>query len=137
MTQHHTQDSQSQIKEAISYRVREEYEKYHNDVTTKYNGKDFWIEQIVWKLDDALEAYVTTRVKEAREPLVRILENSDYGKCLECGEFYHDDDMVFCEPCEENGDNSEMHEWCAGILYNGDGSVQIRGSLEQGSTTSA
>lgn len=59
--------------------------------------------------------------EQAREPLVRILEKADYQKCTECGDFYHDDDMTFCEPCDDAGAESGMHEWCAGYIYNGDG----------------
>lgn len=42
------------LREAIRYRVTQEYQKYHNDLTFDTNGKDFWIEQIVTKLADSL-----------------------------------------------------------------------------------
>ena len=38
----------------IRYRVTQEYQKYHNDASFEANGKDFWIDQIVWKLAEAL-----------------------------------------------------------------------------------
>lgn len=60
----------SELREAIEYRVREEYKKYHNDHTTKWNGKDFWIEQIVWKLGESIEAYIHTHTLEAEEQLL-------------------------------------------------------------------
>lgn len=58
---------------------------------------------------------------EAREPLVHILEKSGYQKCIECKDYYHDDDMVFCEVCDSLNEDSGMHEWCAGHTYDGDG----------------
>lgn len=61
------------------------------------------------------------KIDEAREPLVRILDKADYWKCIECKEYYHDEDMVFCEVCDNNNEESGMHEWCAGYMYAGYG----------------
>lgn len=56
------QEDLSPIRRDIKYRVEQEYAKYHNNVTFKFNGEDFWKEQIVWKLGETLEDYVKLQV---------------------------------------------------------------------------
>ena len=50
------------VKADIKYRVEQEYEKYHNETTFEINGKDFWIEQITWKLADTFSNLVLSDV---------------------------------------------------------------------------
>lgn len=58
--------SVDEIRKEIKYRVEQEYEKYHNESSFEHNGKDFWIEQIVWKLGEVIEAQIEQLLVEAR-----------------------------------------------------------------------
>lgn len=57
-----TNTFEEKLKAEIKYRVEQEYEKYHNDHTFELNGKDFWVEQIVWKLADTTRSLVLNDV---------------------------------------------------------------------------
>lgn len=69
------------LKKSIRYRVEQEYKKYHNDTSFKYNGKDFWIEQIVWKLaetiTDQLTTYIDSLIAEELESIKEIYSSTD------------------------------------------------------------
>lgn len=56
---------EERIKEGIRYRVRQEYEKYHNPHTMRLNGKDFWLEQVVNKLGESFEKQLQSEAAKA------------------------------------------------------------------------
>lgn len=107
------------LKKEIRYRVEQEYEKYHNDTTFEYEGKDFWIEQIVWKLASSLNASFQEQQKAliaTNKQYAEMLDDLGVNRCDECKDFLPTNDECLCENCD-----SMFHEGCAGYVYKGDG----------------
>ena len=74
MTPSEAQELREQISKEIKYRVRQEYKKYHNDLTFKWNGKGYWAEQIVSKLTDTLMSGLEAHTNAAKLALLDEVE---------------------------------------------------------------
>lgn len=59
------------LKDEIKYRVEQEYQKYHNQMTFDYNGLSFWREQIENKLSDTLVSFITAHTNKQIEAAER------------------------------------------------------------------
>jgi hypothetical protein len=79
-----TNETLEELKGVIRYRVCQEYEKYHNDVSFKFNGEDFWIEQIVWKLSETIahdiKSHETNLLKRVRDEVIGGEEKLMYSR---------------------------------------------------------
>ena len=80
----HTDTDELRVRELIRYRVTQEYQKYHNEAGFKYSGKEFWVDQIVWKLGEALEEIITAYTTNRERALLDELEEAiDSDELLE------------------------------------------------------
>lgn len=60
----------AKLKEDIRYRVKAEYDKYHDESTADNLGKDYWIESIVEKLSNTLSSDIEQLVVQAKTELL-------------------------------------------------------------------
>ena len=116
-----TLNNPSSADEALHKTLIEEYMKIAQTFYYEGSDEDEQREEYAPKWADEMLHLIKQYGLEQRKPLEKILEKNGYQKCIECNDYYDDDDMTFCQACDDLGEDSGMHEWCAGYSFDGSG----------------